>query len=692
MNTTSSNNKQILIIDDDPTIRLMIRVGLSRQGYTIIEAEDGQPGVEAFASHRPDLILLDVTMPKMNGFEVVRTIRAQSEGAWIPILMLTSAEDVQSIDTAFQAGATDFMTKPINLPLLSRRIRYVLSGAEREAVLRQAQTEQESACRLARLGFWQLQRQSGRLLWSEDAHVVLGWRDPMPAHISDFLQLVHTEQRRDTEKRIELAMCHQEGLDLEIRLGQGANQRILRLQGSPSPNENTGMAMIGAFQDVTGLRTLENQVLYLVEHDELTQLPKERLFLRLLQEQLDISCQQKDRWQIMVVDIDRLHRINDAFGHESGDNVLRVFAQRLRQQADSSTLLCRLEDDSFGLALRSDQESSNIQIDLCHLDRPHFINGKSVFVDFSVGASLWPDNGHQAEALLRLARKAQRTARSQGAGKKFTSYQQHCHEDRALGILLETDLRMAQEKNEFFMVFQPQQELSSGRIVGVEALIRWRHSQRGIISPAEFIPLLEESGRIQHVGDWVIAQACQQAARWCRQGLDLRMSVNLSARQFEPDLADRILAHVERYKIEPANLELEITESIAMHSPETTMTILRQLRDMGFHIAIDDFGTGYSSFGYLLKFPLTTLKIDKSFIDNITEYRNSRAIIRSLTALSQGLGLKTIAEGVESLRQRDYLDALGINEIQGYLISRPVPADELQALLTHDQQLVMPDH
>ncbi|MBK1673004.1 GGDEF domain-containing response regulator [Ectothiorhodospira shaposhnikovii] len=672
MTATTAN---ILIIDDDPTIRLMVRVALSRQGYRVIEADGGRQGIEAFARHHPDLILLDVTMPEMDGFGVVRTIRAQDEGAWIPILMLTSAEDVRSIDEAFNAGATDFMTKPINLPLLSRRVRYVLSGAERESVLRQARAEQESACRLARLGFWQLHQQSGTLHWSEGTRAVLGWYEPLPDCIDHFIALVDAKQRTEVKNQLELSMSHHEGLDLEVRLGEGGKQRILRMQGKPSADQ--GM-MIGAFQDVTGLRALENQVLYLVEHDELTNLPKERLFLRLLQERLDMSTE-KDPWMVMVLDIDRLHRINDAFGHAAGDNILRVFAQRLRQHAAPDTLLCRLEADAFGVAMA--MEGSH-EAYLSHLDKPHFINGKAVFVEFSAGGGIYPRDGSSAAELLGLARQAQRQARL-GSGTKLAFHQQGRLENKAMGILLETDLRLAQDKDEFFMVFQPQQELSSGRIVGVEALIRWQHSQRGIISPAEFIPLLEESGRIQHVGDWIIEQACRQAAIWRRQGLDLRMGINLSARQFElEDLADRILASTERHCIPARCLELEITENIAMHSPEDTIVTLKRLRDMGFNIAIDDFGTGYSSYGYLLRFPLTTLKIDKSFIENITEYRNSRAIIRSLTALSQGLGLKTIAEGVENQRQRDYLDALGINEIQGYLISKPVRADELLRCLS----------
>ncbi|EHQ51697.1 response regulator receiver/GGDEF/EAL domain-containing protein [Ectothiorhodospira sp. PHS-1] len=667
----------ILIVDDDPTIRLMVRVALSRQGYEVTEADNGRHGVEAFVRRPPDLILLDVTMPEMNGFDVVRAIRAQHEGAWIPILMLTSAEDVRSIDEAFDAGATDFMTKPINLTLLSRRVRYVLGAAERESVLRQARAEQESACRLARLGFWQLHQQSGAMHWSEEAHAVLGWREPLPDHLDHFLTMVDAGQRPEVKNQLELSMNHHEGLELEVRLGEGARQRILRMQGKPSADQDI---MVGAFQDVTGLRALENQVLYLVEHDELTNLPKERLFLRLLQEQLDMVSGE-DPWMVMVLDIDRLHRINDAFGHAAGDNVLRVFAQRLRQHADPGTLLCRLEADTFGVAMPM---SLSHETYLSYLDKPHFISGKAVFVEFSAGAGIYPRDGSNAAELLGLARQAQRKARL-GSGTKLAFHQQGRLENKAMGILLETDLRLAQDKDEFFMVFQPQQELSSSRIVGVEALIRWQHSQRGIISPAEFIPLLEESGRIQHVGDWIIEQACRQAAIWRRQGIYLRMGINLSARQFElEDLADRILACTERHGIPAQCLELEITENIAMHSPEDTIVTLKRLRDMGFNIAIDDFGTGYSSFGYLLRFPLTTLKIDRSFIENITEYRNSRAIIRSLTALSQGLGLKTIAEGVENQRQRDYLDALGINEIQGYLISRPVRADELQRCLALD--------
>ncbi|WP_338071963.1 putative bifunctional diguanylate cyclase/phosphodiesterase [Billgrantia bachuensis] len=672
----------VLVIDDDPTIRLLIASGLQRKHYQVILATDGQQGLEAFERHAPDLVLVDVSMPGLNGFDTLRAIRhgqAGSKGRHAPLLMLTGYDDVDSIKEAFEAGATDFLTKPINLALLTERVRYALSGAEREKALREAQLEQASACKLARLGFWHLDVPSGSLYWSEGAAEMLGWPS-LPASVESFLALVSEDDRPRLETALTVASHNREGLDLEFSLGLGSLERTVRLQSAEQASEQR---LVGAFQDVTTLRAFEDKALYLAAHDELTGLPKRHCFLSLLAEQL--SQASETRWLVAALDISRLHRINEALGIRAGDQALVLFSRRLKQHVPSHALLGRLEADTFGVALPlSAQEDPRLVFQqwLAPLARAQRIAGEDVYIDFSAGASVFPDDTRDAEALLGAALQAQRLSRTQSGNQKLYFHNEFPGSCDASALSLEAHLQQALQKDEFFLVYQPQQHLAGGHISGVEALLRWQHASRGVISPVEFIPLLEETGLIVEVGDWVIQDACRQLAEWNRAGMDLRMSINLSAVQFtQPGFAKHIMAHVVSHGLTPSQLELEITESAAMRRPEHTLEILLELKELGFYLAIDDFGTGHSSYDYLLRFPIDTLKIDRSFTKGITQGRASRAIIRSLTTLSQGLGFRTVAEGVETQRQRDYLEALDVDEIQGFLLARPMAASHFASFM-----------
>ncbi|MYL25097.1 EAL domain-containing protein [Halomonas alkaliantarctica] len=673
---------RLLIVDDDPTIRLLVSSGLKRKGYEVFQAADAEQALVVFRDHSPDLALIDVTMPGRNGFELVQSIRRGEAGLacqQVPLLMLTGSDDVTSINQAFESGATDFITKPINLPLLAERIKYALRGAQREKALRDTQLEQASACKLARLGFWQLNFTDDHLSWSAGAHDVLQW-PTLPESGEQLLTLLSPKDRLRLQASLSDAEASGEGINLEVTVGSGVLARKLRLQSGGKSEDNH---LIGAFQDVTALRAFEDKAIYLAEYDELTNLPKRRLFLNLLDEQ--INSAPESPWMMLTLDVSRLHRINDVLGIQAGDQVLTLFAQRLKQSTPESALVCRLEADTFGVAV---PQTSAKEIGVHYEDwirplaRHYVVSNSEVFVDFTAGGSLYPQDGHNGEELLRTALLAQRFSRYQAVAQRLVLFDEvDVYADEEV-LSLETDLRKALARDEFFLVYQPQQRLSSGGFDGVEALLRWRHPERGVVSPAQFIPLLEESGMIVEVGDWVIKEACRQLAEWQHEGLDLCMGVNLSALQFEqPGLAKQIAEHVADHKLKPYHLELEITESTAMSNPSATLAILHELKGLGFRLAIDDFGTGHSSYEYLLRFPLNTLKIDRSFITGVADSRPSRAIVRSLTALSQGLGLKTIAEGVETQRQRDYLDALDVDEIQGFLLARPMEPSACLAFL-----------
>ncbi len=676
---------KILLVDDDPGIRLLIQHGLTRAGYQVTEVGNGLEALERFETAKPDLMLIDVSMPGLDGFETVAAIRQRDGGETIPLVMVTGSDDNDSVTKAFHAGATDFITKPINLPILTQRVRYALASAEREQRLRRVHLEQQSACQLAKLGFWRLEIETGALQWSQDASALLGRSAAMPSTVAALIEEAPADQRQRLQQAFDQARTQAAGLELEIPLARTGNAScIITLQSSPQIEDGV---IVGAFQDVTALRAFEDQTLYLVEHDELTNLPNHRLFSRLLADRLGRDQHVEARTAMLVIDIDRLHRINEAFGPAQGDAVIVTLANRLRQLLPPNSLLCRLESDSFGMAIALETTDlaafqRRLETEL-HLSLQ--IKNREVYIDCSMGLAIHPEDCQDAANLIQAAQAAEReTNRDQSRRLIRFSEIRDAREDGR--VILETDLRRALEKQEFFLVYQPQQCLATQRIEGVEALLRWKHAERGVVSPADFIPILEETGLIHEVGDWILEEAIRQAAEWSKQELTLRMSVNLAAAQVEnPHLINRLCALVKDYQLPPEQLELEITESTAMQVPEQTLLNLRKFKQCGFRIAIDDFGTGYSSMSYLLQFPLDTLKIDRAFIKEITQGKRNRAIVTALSTLSFHLGLNTIAEGVELESQRDYLDALNIDEIQGFLIARPlVPEQLLEFMRAYD--------
>ncbi|AGY92130.1 hypothetical protein SPICUR_05785 [Spiribacter curvatus] len=673
----------ILIVDDDPTIRLMTSAGLGKQGYQTVLATDVDTAIEQVISASPDLVLASVSLAERDGFDFIEAVRAGSAGTVNqdkPILVLTALSDVTSINRAFAAGATDFITKPVNLTILAERVKYSLAAAARATALRDAQMEQASACRMARLGFWRLDLTTSALSWSDGAEAILGCAR-LPDTREALISLTAGHDSYRLEEALNTAAADHQGVDVEITLHLGGAQpAIIRLQSEVRTEKST---LIGAFQDVTALREFEYRAYYLSEHDELTDLPHRRLFKSLFNERVANAAY--TAWSITVIDITGLFRVNALLGIAAGDQVVAAFAQRLRQSLGADDLIARLEADTFAVASPVDDRERLMERHhqwLAPLARSHSIAGQELFTDFSAGASLYPDDATDADVLIRNAQLAQQFNRARRDRRRVILYQDtEAFDDTGL-LGLENDIRKALAHHQFFLVYQLQQALTSGEFTGAEALLRWHHPVHGIVSPGQFIPMLEENGLIIEVGEWVIESVCRQLAIWQRAGVTVAMGVNLSAKQFEQDnLAERIMEIASHHGIDPGALELEITENMAMRNPKAALRALQQLRSAGFRLAMDDFGTGQASYEYLLRFPINTIKIDRMFITSVAENRRNRAVIRSITSLALGLGLLTIAEGVETERQHDYLDALDVDEVQGFLISQPVDADHCFSLL-----------
>lgn len=678
-----SRSQTILIVDDDPTIQLMTSAGLRKNGYTIRQADNADEALAWMRADAPDLVLASVNLPGRDGFAFIEAVRLEQAGSAnrdTPILILTALDDTPSIHRAFTVGATDFITKPVNLALLVERVKYALAAAARAKALADAQIEQATACRMARLGFWRLDHASGGLQWSAEAADLLDC-DALPDSREALIERAADNDRYRLEAAFDSAIAGGRGVDVEVSVWlRDDRPTILRLQSETTADHAW---LIGAFQDVTALRAFEDRAQYLAEYDELTDLPRRRLVNRLLDDR--IHQQGGQPWSVTVIGIAGLSRVNTLLGMRAGDQVVVTFAQRLKEILPANAVVGRLEADTFAIAApleAVDRPRVAHEQWLAPLARSLLVAGEEVFVDFSAGASFYPDDASDADTLIAHAQRAQQVNRGRRGQPRVTFYQDTGAFDESGVLSLENDIRKALGRGQFFLVYQLQQPLGGGSFDGAEALLRWRHPVHGVIPPARFIPLLEENGLIAEVGEWVLDEACRQLAIWHETDAKLVMGVNISAQQFERgDLAERITRTARRHGIDPHTLELEITESMAMHDPDASQRTLEKLQAAGFRLAIDDFGTGHSSYESLLRFPMDTLKIDRSFIEAVADDPRNRSVIRSMTLLADGLGLKTIAEGVETQRQRDYLNALEIDAIQGFLIHRPAEADACAGLL-----------
>ncbi len=444
------------------------------------------------------------------------------------------------------------------------------------------------------------------------------------------------------------------------------------------------VGVIGVATDITERKRAEERLLQLANYDSLTSLPNRTLFHDRLTHALAKARRQRGQVALLFLDLDRFKMINDSLGHHAGDELLKAVAQRLQQNARKGDTVARLGGDEFTVILEElthHEDATTVARKIQDvMNRPFHIDGHEMFVTTSLGIAIFPQDGADIEELLKNADTAMYRAKEQGRNN-YRFYTADMNAKAVEHLIMENRIRHALQRNEFILYYQPQIDLHRREITGLEALIRWHHPDLGLLYPNQFLPLAEDTGFITAIGDWVLHKACWQAAQWQRAGMaPLRIAVNLSPLQFtQPALVDSVAAALKNSGLDPGNLELEITENFLVDNVDNAIVTLRKLHELGVQLAIDDFGTGYSSLSYLKKFPLNSLKIDRSFVRDISTDEGDAAIAEAIIALAQTLRLRVMAEGVETEEQLHFLRNRGCDQAQGFLIGEPLPPEQVPA-------------
>ena len=709
----------ILIVDDLPDNLTTMANLLNPLGAHLRVANGGLAALKLAAIEPlPDLILLDIMMPDMDGHQVLAELRRAEKTRDIPVIFVTALGDDVNEVTGLAAGAADYVAKPINPAILQARVKtqLAISQARKELAASNEWLSREVERRL---------EENRQLHQTEEAQRALAER--IVTGISDGIFVT------DTQGKIVLAnpaFSKITGYSAEEVLGQSPN--ILKSGTLPSSfygdmwskvyhegewqgeitNRHKSGALIHAwlnissvrdpagqishfvaiFSDLTERKAAAERIRYLSSHDALTALPNRTLFTDRLDQALKSARRYQRGTALLILDLNHFRRINDTFGPSAGDRVLGEVTRRLSLQVREGDTVGRLSGNEFGFVLAHLAHEhdafalANRMLEA--IAEPLKVGDESLSITASIGISLAPKDGENSEQLLKCADASLLRAKQAGSNTfRFYSPEMDADATRRLG--LESALRHALEKNELSIHYQPQVSLDSGKLLGMEALLRWKSSQFGQVSPAEFIPIAEDSGQIIAIGEWVLREACRQTKEWLDLGrTNLRVAVNLSAKQFrQPDLLTVVKDALAQSGLPAEALELEITESSLMEDVDEAIAVCHEIKAAGIKISLDDFGTGYSSLAYISRFPFDKLKIDQGFVRDITNNPVNAAIATAAIVMARSLNLTVLAEGVETEAQASFLRGRRCDAIQGYLFSRPVPANEFIELLHGHKQL-----
>ena len=674
----------VLLVDDDDEFRLLARESLKGAGFIIHEASSAQQALNYLKNARPELILLDALMPILSGFDLCKSLQESASTSDIPIIMLTGLNDIDSVDRAFDVGASNFVSKPINFGSLFHQIRFQIRSARNQRELAESRERLLSVQRIAGLGYWRWHADEDKFLASDQLCQMLDSEKTVEiSSLADYLKFVHAEDRQYVHETIKSALRGELVHPSDYRLISKQDRTTIIHQDIGVLPDNL-QVVLGTVQDITRQKEADQRIRQLAYTDILTGLASRAYFYKHLDEVIKSANRREEMFSILYLDLDGFKDVNDSLGHDCGDNLLSAIAKRLQSAVKETDFVARLSGDEFCIIVENivDQldaaETAKKCLDV--INQPLTLGQQEIRPRGSIGIAHYPSDGQDIQALLKAADSAMYAAKANGK-HRYAFYRPEFTLQAESRLQIEQDLRLAFEREEFILYYQPKIDLESQRIIGVEALSRWLHPVKGMIPPNDFIPIIERIGLSRTLGEWVLKTACNQLLEWHNLGLtEMQMSVNISPLHFD-DL--RLINTVQNVLADtglpPEKLELEVTESV-IQTKGNTLDIFNTLRSLGVQIAIDDFGTGYSSLGSLKQLPIDTLKIDRLFVVDMLNDTESSVLLGSIVGMAHALGYSVVAEGVEEGDQVIALRGIGCDICQGFYFSRPVEASQIVIL------------
>ncbi len=720
---------EVLIVEDTPASLKLLSDLLTEAGYYVRQAPNGELALWTAQSRPPELILLDIRMPGIDGFEVCRRLKASPELSQVPVIFLSAQHDTDDKVRGFALGAVDFIAKPFQAEeILARTDAHVKLGRAQQALAAErASLEQRVAERTTELEaltrslekeieqrraneeFLRLASQVFEA--TQDAIVVTDREARIVATNPAFTQISGYSAEEVVGQSV--ALLHAGDPDAKsfelmvrsmIKTGHWSGEILARRKNGDiypgllsasvvKDDEGHVTNHVAVFMDITERKAEQHLIDFLSNHDALTGLPN-RLLARQRFDQTLAAARRENRCvAVMCLDLDRFKSINDSYGHDVGDKALQVVSRFLSDTVREGDTVTRQGGDEFQIIVADDAQlgatMALAQKILAGLRKELVIDGQQITVTSSIGIAVSLTDGDSFDELVRNGDTALFRAKEIGRDN-YAFFTERMDAEIRDKLAIQGQLRSAIARDEFEVHYQPQMCLKTGNMVGAEALLRWDNAVLGKVPPNRFIPLAEEYGLVNSIGEWVLETVCAQIKVWHDQGLgDIKVAVNLAAGQFANDATvPYVESTLRKFGIAPGYLGLEITEGTVMGDPNKAVAALRRLKDIGVNISLDDFGTGYSSLSYLKRFPIDVLKIDKSFVDDVTTNANDAAIALSVISLAHNLNMRVIAEGVETREQVQFLTERGCDEMQGYYFSRPVNAEAFTALLREHRNLL----
>ena len=685
-----SDKGLVLIVDDTPANLAVLSEAISDAGFETAIAVDGERALIQIKQDPPDLILLDVMMPGIDGFETCRRIKADEKLKDIPIIFMTALADVENKVKGLSLGAADYITKPFqeqevlarvqtHLNFMRTKERLAVSEARLTGILNSLKEIVWSA-HLNPLDF---------LYFNPIAEQIYGVApEEFIKNSSLWLEMIHPDDLEEI-KALFTNVETPNSIDCEYRIIRPDGEvRWLQCQAQLRSNTDSDrLKFDGLMHDVTGRKQVECELKYAAQHDSLTNLANRSFFRTKLNELLsNASSRKQEQFAVLFIDLDRFKVINDSLGHLCGDQLLIKVGEVLKKAVRPMDLIARLGGDEFTVLLCNLYDiqeilaiSDRIQ---ALLKQPIMIEGQPIVVSASIGIVQSSPKYKSADQLLRDADLAMYQAKHLGKAC-HQLFSERMYEQAMEKITLEKELRDALQRRELFLCYQPIIDLKTDQLAGFEALVRWQHPRLGVVPPTNFIALAEETGLILPLGEFALQEACRQMQEWQAhhpEPLTFTMSVNISERQIQNfGFVEKLSTIVEEAGLKPSQLKLEITESLLLDNRLLTLKVFQRLQAMGFYLSLDDFGTGYSSLSYLHRFPINTLKIDRSFVNSMEPGKSSFEIVRTITSLARTLKMDVVAEGIETEAQLNYLKSLSCEMGQGYFFSKPLPSAEATA-------------